>query len=248
MLPEIRNDEGERLDFELAPPEEGAPRTVVVIGHGVTANKDRAWAQELARALSEAGHAALRFSFAGNGRSEGEFGASCPTKEARDLGSVLDAVAAEPRLAPHPLVYAGHSMGAAVGVLRASEDARIRGLVSLAGMVRTRAFVERKFRGLRPGDLMWDKPDCQLSQAFLDDMVRVESVLPLAPRVRVPWLLVHGTVDAVVPFEESEAIAAAAGGPVELARLEGADHVFDGPAAEEMAREVVQWLARVELP
>ena len=241
MLDDLRNRHGERLSSSLHPPP-GDPRRLVVIGHGVTANKDRPWAVALATALAEAGYAALRFSFSGNGDSEGSFGASCPTKEAEDLVAVLDAAEA----AGHPrVVYVGHSMGAVVGVLVTHRDPRIAALVSLAGMVDAAGFAERKFGAQGPGELMWDKPECPLSQTFFDDMAAVGSVEHLAEAVRVPWLLVHGDADTVVPPEESTAIAARAAGPVTVALLPGVDHVFGG-AEQTMVAQVLPWLDELE--
>lgn len=238
MQDEIRNEQGERLDYAFTSGG-GADRPLVVIGHGVTANKDRDWAVALANALNDAGYDALRFSFSGNGESEGDFRASCPTKEAADLGAVLDA-------APdRTIVYVGHSMGGAVGVLRACEDDRIHYLVSLAGMVDTADFARRKFGDLEPGvDVMWDKPECPLSQEFLDDMAEVGSVEPLAEAVRVPWLFVHGTADTVVPYDESETIRARAAGETELVALPGGDHLFSGDDTARMTAAVVDWLGR----
>ena len=237
MFDELRNARGERLDTSLHEPD-GAPRALVVIGHGVTANKDREWAVTLAERLGVAGFAALRFSFSGNGASEGAFEESCPSKEVEDLFSVIDAAEA----AGHStVVYVGHSMGAAVGVIAASRDRRIAALVSLAGMVDTADFARRKFGAQQPGDLMWDKPECPLSRTFLDDMAAIGSVEPLAADIRVPWLLVHGDADTVVPPEESTSIAARAAGPVEVHRLAGVDHVFTD-AAPAMAQAVVAWL------
>lgn len=238
---EIRNAQGERLDYACAggagPERSGL---LVVIGHGVTANKDRAWATTLAAALAEARVPNLRFSFAGNGESEGDFRESTVTKEVADAGAVLDAVAAQTRR----LVFVGHSMGGAVGVLRAASDPRITALVSLAGMVHTHDFAQRKFGALTPDrDLMWDKPECPLSQTFMDDMRQVASVLPQASAVKVPWLLVHGTADTVVPHAESEEAYAAAGGEADLVTLEGADHLFSGEHEQVMARAVVDWLS-----
>lgn len=236
MFGEIRNERGERLDYSYEAGLEGDDQ-LVVIGHGVTANKDREWAVTLAEELAAAGLASLRFSFSGNGESEGDFRDSCPTKETADLGAVLDAVEGR------RLTYVGHSMGGAVGVLRASSDARIERLVSLAGMVDTADFARRKFSDLEPGvGFMWDKPECPLSQSFLDDMDAVGSVEQLGAEVTIPWLFVHGTEDSVVPFEESERIAARAQGKVELLALEGADHVFSGSASKTMAAGVVAWL------
>ncbi|MCA8925133.1 MAG: alpha/beta fold hydrolase [Planctomycetes bacterium] len=234
---ELRNAQGERLDYACAG---GAGPDVagllVVICHGVTANKDRAWARTLAAELADAGLPSLRFSFSGNGASEGDFRASTVTKEVADLGAVLDAVAGR------PLCVVGHSMGGAVGVLRAASDPRIGLLVSLAGMVHTAAFAERKFGALTPGrDLMWDKPECPLSAEFMDDMRRVDTVLPRAAEVTIPWLLVHGTEDTVVPCSESREAAAAAP-RAELVEVPGADHLFSGDHERFMAQTVVGWL------
>lgn len=243
MFGEIRNPQGELLDYAFAEGEGGGEQ-VVVIGHGVTANKDRDWATTLSAALNAAGVATLRFSFSGNGESEGDFGASCPTKEVADLGAVLDAITANER--DWAIAYAGHSMGGAVGVQRAFIDPRIEMLISLAGMVDTADFARRKFGDVTPGEgFMWDKPECPLSQAFLDDMNLIGSVEKLADQVQVPWLLVHGTEDTVVPLEESERMAER-GADTELITLEGADHVFSDDAAALMSEAVVEWLTDPE--
>jgi len=237
-LGEIRNARGERFDYAFAPGATGR-RGVVVIGHGVTSHKDRPWLVALGDALREAGIASLRFSFAGNGASEGRYEDATIHKEVDDLGSVLDALA---DLDP---IYAGHSMGGAVGVLRAALDERLRALVSLAGMVHVREFMQVHFGHLRPGrDVMLGKPHCPLTQAFLDDALAIGSVLEPAARVRVPWLIVHGTADEIVPLRDSRDVHAAAGGRAELLELEGVDHRFTGHEGA-MAAAVVRWLEGV---
>lgn len=249
MFGEIRNQVGEKLDYSFAPGAEES-RELVLIGHGVTANKDREWAVTLADALESAGIASLRFSFSGNGDSEGDFRASCPTKEAADLRAVLDAIGrgtgdAGETSGPCVITYVGHSMGAAVGVLVASRDLRIRRLISLGGMVDTADFALRKFGSCVPGvDMMWDKPECPLSNDFLNDMESIGSVEALAPSVQVPWLLVHGTDDTVVPPEESERIHRLVGERSTLVLMEGVDHVFSGAASTAMASHVLQWMKK----
>lgn len=244
MFGEIRNSAGEILDYSFATAiaaVDGAAVTavkqLVVIGHGVTANKDREWATTLALALNQGGYATLRFSFSGNGDSEGDFRRSCPSKEVIDLEAVL-AVTDE-----WQVTYVGHSMGAAVGVLAAAKNHSITRLVSLAGMVDTADFAQRKFGDQQPdASLMWEKPECPLSQFFMDDMAAIQSVEPLAVNIQLPWLLVHGDTDTVVPLVESQRIAAGATKSRVLVTLEGADHVFSDQAAATMAQAVVTWL------
>jgi fermentation-respiration switch protein FrsA (DUF1100 family) len=231
----IRNAHGERLDYSY---HRGAQSDspVVVVGHGVTAHKDRPFLLALAEGLASVGIAALRISFSGNAGSEGRFADSNISKEVADLGAVLDA------LPGRRIGYAGHSMGGAVGVLRASCDPRIELLVSLAAIVHTRAFAERAFGDLVPGiGLMLDKPGCVLSQAYLDDLFEIDCVLPAAEKISVPWLLVHGDRDSLVPVADTHDAYSRARAPVKLAVLAGADHRFEPGFTPQMVERVTHF-------
>ena len=108
-------------------------------------------------------------------------------------------------------------MGGAVGAL--SRDERIGLLVSLAGMVHTRAFAQREFGEEVPDQgYMWEEPDCPLSQVYMDDMTQIDTVVERGAEISVPWLLVHGTEDDVVPIEDSRDILAKAGDATDLWR------------------------------
>ena len=236
MFGEIRNKHGERLDYTF---HEGADATknIVVLGHGVTGNKDRPFVVALGEGLAASGIPALRFSFSGNGASEGKFTHSTISKEVEDLGAVLDV------LDGHTICYVGHSMGGAVGVLRASKDDRIQLLVSLAGMVHTKAFAHTEFGDVTPDEgFMWDEPDCPLSQAYMDDLTQIDTVVDLSPQISVPWLLVHGDEDDVVPIEDSHDILAKANSQAELVTLEGANHVFSDEHTPVMVGKVIAWI------
>jgi fermentation-respiration switch protein FrsA (DUF1100 family) len=237
----IRNAQGERLDFSFHPGRQvGGP--LVVIGHGVTGHKDRPFLVALAEGLARAGIGALRISFSGNAGSEGRFEDSNISKEVDDLGAVLDA------LPGRTLAYAGHSMGGAVGVIRASRDPRIRLLVSLAAVVHTRAFAERTFGELTPGTgLMLGKPGCVLSQAYLDDLGSIGSVVDQAGEIGVPWLFVHGARDALVPIDDTYDAYTRARAKKELVVLEQADHVFEPGLTPRMVEAVADF-CRARLP
>ena len=237
MFGDIANSAGEKLDYSFHQGDADS-RDIVVIGHGVTGNKDRPFVLALAEGLASSGINALRFSFAGNGDSGGQFVDATISKEVEDLGAVVDV------LDGYRVVYVGHSMGGAVGVLRASRDARIQYLVSLAGMVHTQAFAEREFGDVEPGKgCMWEDEDCPLSQQYVDDMAQIDSVVELGAKIAVPWLLVHGSEDDVVPPEDSADIIARASSGTEQVVIAGANHVFSDHA-DEMVQVVVEWVQR----
>lgn len=217
---QIRNLQGERLDIAF----HGGTKlgTLVVLGHGVTGNKDRPLLVALAEGLAAKGWPCLRISFSGNGESEGKFEESTITKEIDDLSAVLATVPQEKRIA-----YIGHSMGAAVGVLTASRKMDIQALVSLAGMTHTAEFVQREFGDVEPGKgFMWDDEDCPLSEAYAEDLKSIGDILGAASRISQPWLLIHGTADDVVPLKDSRDAFEAAGCLKGLLEIPGAGHVF----------------------
>ena len=154
-----------------------------------------------------------------------------------DLGAVLD------KFSSQKVCYIGHSMGGAVGLLRASQDKRIRLLVSLAGMVRTKKFAETEFGQEIPDQgFMWDEPTCPLSQDYMDDLYGINTLENIANQIRIPWLLVHGTADDVVLMDDSETVFDNANNPKKLVVINDADHVFSGSAQSQMIDTVVNWI------
>lgn len=232
----IRNQEGEHIAHTWVP---GAPdgREVVVIGHGVTSDKERPWSEHLSLELARRGVASIRIAWSGNGESEGTFEDSTITKEVRDLGAVLDALGETWRVS-----FVGHSMGATVGMRRATVDPRIRRLVSLAGMVHTKLFMESYFGHLKIGQPMLGKSQCPLSAKLVEDLHQIGSVASDAPQITVPWLIVHGTADDVVPIAHARDAHAMSRGHAELVELAGVDHSFTGAGLAQMADAVVPWL------
>ena len=236
MIPSaIHNDLGESLAFSFVAGSEGC-REIVVMGHGVTSDKDRPWSCALSEALASAGVASLRVAFSGNGASQGSFADSTITKAVGDLGSVLDA------LEGWNVSYVGHSMGGATGVIRAARDTRIRALVSLAAVTHTGEFVERMFGDLQPGDPMLGKEHCPFSLALREDLIGIGSTVSCGQAITSPWLLVHGSADDIVPAEHSRDSHAASEGGSELVVLEGVDHSFSGAGLDQLVQTVAPWL------
>ncbi len=241
METEIKNTAKEVLDYTF----HGDPTDssmLIIVGHGVTGDKDREWAVGLCEALEAEGYNSLRMSFSGNGKSDGKFADSTITKEVKDLKAVVNAAE---NAGYHRIAYVGHSMGGAVGVLAASRDDRIELLVSLAGMVETADFVKREFGDQKPGaGFMWPEDkgeEFPLSKAFVDDLESIKNILPKCEKIEVPFLVVHGDKDDVVPVDEGYALYQGAFEPKEIVVLEGVDHVFSGDGLPKMTEAVVSW-------
>ena len=236
----IINPQGESLDYTFHDPGNRS-RDILIIGHGVTGNKDRPFVVALAEAVVAEGMAVLRFSFSGNGKSGGDFRDCTISKEVEDLKAVVSAVVKK----GYRVIYAGHSMGGAVGVLAASSDERIRQLISVAGMVNTKNFYDREFGEEKPDEgCMWEEPSCPLSLSYKNDMYTIGSVIDKASKVKVPWLLIHGDADDVVPIEDSREIFAHANEPKKIIEIPDANHLFSGAGMEPMSEAVIDWIGK----
>ncbi len=230
------NRQGEKLDTSFHPgTREGC---LILLGHGVTGDKDRPLVMAVAEGLAAKGWPCLRISFAGNGGSEGDFREATISKESEDLQAVIDQLPEGLKLG-----YAGHSMGGAVGVLTASKDERIQVVINLAGMIRTALFCEREFGMVTPdqGD-MWDEEGCPLSQTYVDDMNAIDDLFEQVSGLKQPLLLIHGTADDVVLPEDSIDAHAKASEPKELVIIEGAEHSFDDATYAQVIDAAHVWL------
>ncbi|MEN8735047.1 MAG: alpha/beta fold hydrolase [Lentimonas sp.] len=239
----IKNSQGETLDYTFSSGNSNCrdQKWLVILGHGVTGNKDRPVIADTAKAINDAGFDTLAFSFAGNGNSEGDFREATISKEVGDLDAVISSVThSYPKIA-----YIGHSMGGAVGVIQATRDGRIKALVSIAGMIDTKTFAMTEFGGETPDSgLMWEEESCPLSSAFMKDLcVTIETVEPLADCVSARWLLIHGTADDVVLPKDTECVKGLQGDAVEVVFIEGADHSFNEPVHKaQLTETITKWL------
>jgi pimeloyl-ACP methyl ester carboxylesterase len=237
----IHNKQGERLDvaFHEGPTDTSRADRLVIIGHGVTGDKDRPLLIAIAEALAAKGWPCLRISFSGNGESEGQFTDSNITKGISDLTAIIDQLGNGKKIA-----YIGHSMGGAIGTLTAARDDRINVLGSLAGMVYTRAFVTREFGEITPdeGD-MWDEAGCPLSSSYVDDLNHIDNTLAAVRELRLPWLLIHGQEDDVVPLTDSQDFHRQLRGPNQLLEIPAAGHSFEGHH-QPVCEALLDWLKK----
>ena len=158
------------------------------------------------KALNSFGFPVLRFNFRGTGLSQGDHDHG--SGEVDDVRAALDWLDAEFHL---PMVFAGFSFGAAVGLRAACPDARLKALIGV---------------GVPAIPVSADTEEPRVYDFdFLQDCTK-------------PKLFVSGARDQFGPRAKLEALVAAVPEPKKLVVVEGADHFFEGRLRE--LREAIE--------
>jgi uncharacterized protein len=208
-------------------------RATIVYLHGVADN--RTSVRGLLRRFTRQGFDVIAYDSRAHGESGGEL-CTYGYYEKQDLRRVLDTISSG------PIVLIGASLGAAVALQAAGEDARVSAVVAaetfsdLRTVARERAPVLLTSRVIR--------------QAFTIAEARgrfsVDAVSPVAAaaRVRAPVLLVHGTADVETSPDHSRRVLAALGRQARLILVDGAGHnqALSGTA---VWQQIDQWLRDV---
>jgi len=168
------------------------------------------------KALNGFGFPVLRFNFRGTGLSQGEHDHG--TGEVEDVRTALDWLDAEFHL---PLVFAGFSFGAAVGLRVACPDARVRAVIGL-GMPLAPELADT---GEEASVYKFD---------FLTGCAK-------------PKLFVSGARDQFGPRAKLEALVASVPEPKRLVVIEGADHFFAG-RLRELRNAIESWVKEAVSP
>ncbi|MGC1648567.1 MAG: alpha/beta fold hydrolase [Candidatus Sulfotelmatobacter sp.] len=167
------------------------------------------------KALNSFGFPVLRFNFRGTGLSHGAHDQG--NGEVDDVRAALDWLDAEYHL---PLVFAGFSFGAAVGLRAACADSRVRAVIGV---------------GTPVGPVAGDS---EVSRTYTFELLQ---------DCMKPKLFVSGARDQFGPRAKLEALVASASEPKKLVMIEGADHFFEGRLRE--LREAIEtWVKEAIRP
>lgn len=169
-----------------------------------------------------------------HGRSGGDV-CSYGVHERRDLRRVLDT------LSPGPVVVVGHSLGAAIALQAAGEDARIAAVVAAETFSSLRAVATDRAPFVFSAEAIEEAfRIAELKGGFPIDAA---SPLAAAPAIRVPVLLLHGAADTETRPSHSERVYAALAGPKRLILLPGTGHA--GSLNPATWREIETWVGSV---
>jgi alpha/beta superfamily hydrolase len=158
------------------------------------------------KALNSFGFPVLRFNFRGTGLSQGEHDHGIG--EVDDVGAALDWLDHALHL---PLIFAGFSFGAAVGLKAACADSRVKVAISVGTPVVPVA------------------ADTELPRTYTFDFLQ---------NCAKPKLFVSGARDQFGPRTKLEALVRSLPEPKKLVVIEGADHFFEGRLRE--LREAIE--------
>jgi len=221
----------------------GEVRPTVVILHGFKGFKNWGFFPCLAERLALAGFTAVTFNFSGSGVGPDSEVVDEPDRWFRqtlsnDLADLDTVIAHMAEAAPPWIGLVGHSRGGGTAAIQAARDTRVRALVtwaavagfsrySTAELARWRREGRIEVVNARTGQIL------PMGTVSLNDLEANGvgggplDVLAAATRIRVPWLIVHGTADESVAGSEAERLAGASGsGLTELLLLDGAGHTF----------------------
>ncbi|HUY98704.1 MAG TPA: alpha/beta fold hydrolase [Thermomicrobiaceae bacterium] len=160
----------------------------------------------------------------------------------QDIADALIAFGeAQPRVDARRIAVLGISLGGAAAVRLAGHNADLAAVVSVTAPFHPAPYFRHLNRVVRHevAFVAGARPD------DIDELVAQVSLLDVAPRLRVPLLVVGAGHDLVVPPDESPRLYQAAGGPKRLLFLERANHAgfshmpeWTGAAADWLAATI----------
>lgn len=247
----------------------GAARGSVVICHGFKGFAHWAFFPYVARSLAGKGLTAITFDFSGSGIGPDResftdaeaFATNTFSRELEDL-ELIEEHARRKKWISGKFGLFGHSRGGGMAILyAAAEGSNVNSLVTWAAISypnrwspedvlawRKRGYTE--ITNSRTGQVM------KLGTNLLDDVelhgktkLNIEAA---ARKIKVPWLIVHGTGDETVPSSEAEHLHSFSPGVSTLRLIRGANHGFDAkhpledvpPVLEKVVLETVNFFVR----
>ncbi len=191
----------------------GERRGTLVYLHGIADN--RSSARGIIQRYTSRGLDVFAYDSRAHGESAGD---TCTYGffEKGDLRRIIDTAE------PGPVILFGTSLGAAVAVQEAADDARVSGIVAAEIFSDLRTVARER----APFFLSAGTIDEAFRIAERDGQFKVDAVSPMAAasRISVPVLLIHGAEDKDTPPAHSERVMAALRGPKHLILVPGVGH------------------------
>ena len=245
----------------------------VILCHGFKGFAHWGFFPYVARTLAENGLTAITFDFSGSGigrdresfTEDEAFAGNTLSRDLDDLENLVE-YARRRKLIQGKFGLFGHSRGGGTAILFAAPtDSEVSSLVTWAAISypnrwssedgltwRRQGYAD--VTNSRTGQIM------RMGTDLLDDVelhgktkLNIEAA---AAKIKVPWLIVHGTADETVPSSEAERLHSLSPGVSTLRLIKGANHGFDAkhplseipPVLEKVVLETVKFFVRNATP
>jgi pimeloyl-ACP methyl ester carboxylesterase len=84
----------------------------------------------------------------------------------------------------------------------------------------------------------------QLSENLKEDLKKIKSVYSLSASIMIPWLLIHGSEDKIVPVTDSSSLIPNFEETRDLVELPNADHFFSGESVAQVSGIIIDWIGK----
>ncbi len=243
------NSKGNKLVGILSNPGGSKENPVVILCHGFSTNKESKTYLLLEKALNEKGIAIFRFDFFGHGESEGKF-EDITISEAVD--DTMQAIAFLKEKGFQKICLFGSSFGGMAALVAASKAPGLRLLAlkspvsDYLGKITAQEDQVDVWQWKKKG-FFWHESSRmgrqKLNYSYFEDAEKV-SGFEAAKQIKIPTLIVHGSLDKVVPVEQSKKTSSLIPN-CRLEIVEGADHKYSKPLYfQKMLELVVGFIAK----
>ncbi|MCX6707850.1 MAG: alpha/beta fold hydrolase [Candidatus Woesearchaeota archaeon] len=234
-IPDSRGDEKEKFP-------------AIIFCHTFHDTKDHEFIISMWDSLSRQGFICLRFDLSGHGESQGDYRNMTITQDVKDLKAAFEFVRNLEQVDKKRIGMIGHSTGGIDAILLSADHKEIKSIAVISTRADIKAFIEsymdkyRQEEWRRIGRAEFYGFD-EVSSDFLMDAERYEMFEEIK-KVKCPIMIVHGTEDARVPFEDARELFNHANEPKRLELIEGADHRFSEPAhRQELLDTLGEWFS-----
>lgn len=243
------NADGQTLSGVLDSPD-GEARAFALFAHCFTCSKNLKAATNIARAMTDAGVAVLRFDFTGLGQSAGAFE---DTSFSSNLTDLLSAVSWLEKHHRAPEILFGHSLGG-TAVLQVAAQVPSAVAIATIGSPADPGHVTHMLKGAEEALRDDGVAEVQLGgrpflirREFVDDLANHDLSNSIAS-LRKALLVMHAPLDDIVEIDNASSLFAAAKHPKSFVSLDKADHLLSRSEDSRYAGDVLAAWATRYLP